>query len=328
MELFKVHTENHFEKLIWKEKMPESYEGVILPGSRPTVLTGDFGTMLFQHVTAAEYSIWLSNYALTADRTFTAHLDFPTIELNMLISNNVLYQLRHIGKIDLKETQFNITYAPYMENQVRLRRAQRYTTFDIHFQLSYLKKIAKDYPDAVLPFMDNISSNTHVSFYDTHQYATPQILYLSREILRVLSAEIRDGLKLDLLVKLLFIEAITCRRKPQSPKQEKLAEERDRIRHITTLILSDSSRIKTTGELSLEARMNTKKLKNRFKEVNGTSIRRYWQRYRMEKSHEMVVNHRELTMKEIGHIFGYSDGHSFGKAFKKCYDKPPTYFRK
>lgn len=328
MALFEVHTENRWEELIWQNKAPESYEGIILKGSDPTALTGDFGKMLFQRASAAKYSIWLNNYLLDADRTFIARLDFPTIELGILLGNNALYRLQPIGEVDMKETQFNITYAPYMENRVRLKGAHQYTTFDIHFQLSYFEKLAEAYPDDLLPFLEQVSSGNHTTFYETPQYAAPLMLSLSREILRVLSYEVRDGLKLDLLVKLLCIDAITRRPRPNSPLQAKRAQERDIIRHITTLILSDTSRIKTTRELSLEAGMNTKDLRYRFKEENGMSIRRYWQQYRMERIREMIINNPELTMREIAHTFGYSDSHSLGRAFKKHYHNPPTHFHK
>lgn len=328
MELFEVHTENRWEDLIWKEETPASYRGIILSGSPANVLTGDFGKMIFQHAVAPEYAIWLNNYDLQHARTFTARLDFATTELSMLIGNNVLYRLKPIGEVNIKETQFNITYSPFMESRVRFHGLQHYTTFDIHFQQSYFERMAAVYPDELLPFLDKVRPGTPATFYDEHQYATPMMLYVAREILRVLSCENRDSLKLDLLVELLFIEAVTCRKKAGPSGYSAHAGERDMIRHITTLILSDTSHIKTIGELAREAGMNAKKLKYLFKQENGAGIYTYWQLYRLEKSREMVLNHHETPLKEIAHTFGFSDVHSFSKAFKKHYHNAPSHFRK
>jgi hypothetical protein len=184
----------------------------------------------------------------------------------------VLYRLNPVGEVNIKETQFNITYSPFMESRVHFRGLEQYTTFDIDFQLSYFEKLAADYPDQLLPFLDKMKPGNPATFYDEHQYATPMMLYLAREILRALSRENQDRLKLDLPVELLFIEAITCREQSNSPRFPARAGELDMIRHITTLILSDTSHIKTIVELSREAGMNTKNLKSLFKEENGTVL--------------------------------------------------------
>lgn len=328
MGLFEIHTENRWEDFIWGQEVPQSYQGILLCGSEPHVLTGDFGSMLFQHAAAPKYNIWLSDYDLASSRTFTARLDFVTTELSMVISNNLFCQLLPVGQIDLRETQFNITHAPFMENRVRLNGLEHYTTFDIHFQLSYFEKLSFKYPDEILPFLDKIGPGRHATFYDRSPYATSMMLMLAREILRVLSQQLTDRFKLDLLVELLCIEAITCFKKPRSSSQLILARERDMIRHITSFILSDTSYILTIDELARKAGMNSKKLKYLFKKENGTGIYRYWLYHRLEQSRELLIRDPRLTLNEVAHIFGFSDAHSFSKAFRKRYNTSPSDFRK
>ena len=328
MKLFDVRTENQFEDLIWLEHQPKKKNKIILP-NRPAVhLRGDFGSMSFQHFPAAEYAIWYSHYDVSEDRTFNACLDMSTIELNVLINNNVSYTLNHYGSVEANATQFNITYAPYFESVVHFDGLQEYTTFDVHFKRSYLEKMASLYPDVLGPFVEEIDKGHIVALYPTHLYATPLMLDSIRAILDELSHKDRDTVKVDLLVKVLFIDAISLKRRDSGGLDGINTQERRAIDYITTLILSDPSHVPTIPELARLAGMNTKKLKCLFKKLNGMSIHKFWQDFRLLRCREMLLDRQHSSLAEIALTFGYSDLSSFRKAFKKKYHESPSNFRK
>lgn len=64
-----------------------------------------------------------------------------------------------------------------------------------------------------------------------------------------------------------------------------------------------------------------------FKFITGETVNGYVTRRRIEKS-ALDLLHKNITITEIAHQFGFSDNSSFSKTFKKYYGISPTNFRK
>ena len=64
-----------------------------------------------------------------------------------------------------------------------------------------------------------------------------------------------------------------------------------------------------------------------FKFVTGETLNEYVIRRRIEKS-ALDVLHKNITITELAHKFGFSDNSSFSRTFKKYYGVSPTEFKK
>jgi len=64
-----------------------------------------------------------------------------------------------------------------------------------------------------------------------------------------------------------------------------------------------------------------------FKFITGETLNEYITRQRIEKS-ALDLLHKNISISEISHKFGYSDNSSFSKTFKKYYGISPTEFKK
>lgn len=64
-----------------------------------------------------------------------------------------------------------------------------------------------------------------------------------------------------------------------------------------------------------------------FKFVTGETLNEYVIRRRIEKS-ALDVLHKNITITELAHKFGFSDNSSFSRTFKKYYGVSPTQFKK
>src|SRR5882724_5597572 len=80
-------------------------------------------------------------------------------------------------------------------------------------------------------------------------------------------------------------------------------------------------------ELSRQFGLNIKKLKMGFKALYEKSPFDYLLVVRMEKAKELLVE-TDMSIEDIGESVGYSDKHSFSKAFKKYSGQPPASYRR
>jgi AraC-like DNA-binding protein len=230
-------------------------------------------------------------------------------------------------EIYLKETQFNITYSPFFENVVKFESGQVVSTMDFHFAMSFLKRMATYFPALLNPFINRILDGQFTPFFPRPLYATAQMLSACRDILLELNRPLPNYFAIDLLVQLLFVQAISCQRDFVQGSQIILNKDIDAVHHISNLILGDLSDIKRIEQLARVAGMNEKKLKNLFKQEYGEGIYTYWLQHRLQNAREMVLDHPLMSVQEIAYEFGYSSLQSFEKAFKKMFHNTPGKLR-
>lgn len=65
-----------------------------------------------------------------------------------------------------------------------------------------------------------------------------------------------------------------------------------------------------------------------FKEEIGDTPINYLIKIRLEHAKELLLNHSNLSVKEIASIVGYDDAYYFSKLFKKYYEYSPAEFKK
>lgn len=115
--------------------------------SEKFVSLGDYGSMEFQKLELHDLALWISTYKMNAETKFYAEVFDPILEAHITLKNVMVQSLGKKSNSILDQKQFNITYAPGMENRVLFPKGGEYMTFDIHPHLSILKNLAEDFPE-------------------------------------------------------------------------------------------------------------------------------------------------------------------------------------
>jgi AraC-like DNA-binding protein len=107
---------------------------------------GDYGSMRFKKITLTDITLWISEYRMTYETVFHAEVDHPILEAHITLNNRMVQSLGKRKNSIFDDREFNVTYAPYMENKVLFPAGGAYTTFDIHPSEKLLEKFSVDFP--------------------------------------------------------------------------------------------------------------------------------------------------------------------------------------
>jgi AraC-like DNA-binding protein len=100
-------------------------------------------------------------------------------------------------------------------------------------------------------------------------------------------------------------------------------DEIDQITEVENQLLSNLSQAPTISQLARQAAMSPSKLKKQFKDVFGFPIYEYFQKNRMQKAREMLLDGGR-SVKAVGMELGFSNLSNFSLAFKKEFDELPS----
>jgi AraC-like DNA-binding protein len=107
-------------------------------------------------------------------------------------------------------------------------------------------------------------------------------------------------------------------------KNRKIIPDEDitRLRNIEALLQNEETeKFPSIIKLARIAQMSGTKLKQRFKQVYGYRLYEFYNKQRLEKARELIM--QGVTPKEAGYAIGFSDVSNFTKAFKKEYGLTP-----
>ena len=325
MALFDVATENKQEDLIWTPRKAKDYRGVIWPSANLNTLSGDFGHMTFQQIITGNLGIWINNYSMKSGRTFKSRLDGPIAELTILLHNKLRYRLRPFQQLAPLQMQFTLTYTPYMDNVVKLKGGEEYTTFDFHISLKFLEQVARSHPAAMEPFLKRAHNNRFASLYPSARFASWFMIQCMHRVDQLLRAENPDPAQLDQIVAMIVDEAVACGwdDKKNAPLTVQNTKTDEKMRKAVALIMEDPLVPKTTAQLARMLAMNDNTLKKQFKRQTGFSIYQFWLFNRITAAWYMLRNRPDMTIKEIASAIGYQSIQSFSKGFSRHFQCAP-----
>ena len=100
------------------------------------------------------------------------------------------------------------------------------------------------------------------------------------------------------------------------------------IREVHDTILNNLDKdLPSLKDLALHMGTNEYKLKYGFKQIYGTTIFRFLTQERLRKS-KTLIQHSNLSLKEIAHMNGFKSAAHFSRAFRDKYGKTPTDLRR
>ncbi|HLP37721.1 AraC family transcriptional regulator [Lacibacter sp.] len=289
--------------------------------------TGSFGHMLFHELNEGGFSIWTSHYLMKEDAGFIATGNQSLLELQFSLKNDFHYTLEGLGEQQLLQGHYNMSYIPFVHNNIRFHGNKDYITFDIHYDLSYLEHIAEPYP-RLSSFVNQVLCNRPTTLCISNQLATPDMLTGVKQILQNnYSGSVRKSFLEAKVIELLILAVD----KAEQHKMEKTipltAYDKERIEEARMLMLNSPEEYESVIALARKVNINDFKLKKGFRQLYGCSVFDYLQQVRMEKA-KILLEETIIPVADIAYMSGYNDPPNFTAAFKRHYNLTPMDIRK
>ncbi len=104
-------------------------------------------------------------------------------------------------------------------------------------------------------------------------------------------------------------------------------EEIEQMMRVEEVLLSNLAEPPTISQLARDAAMSPSKLKKQFKDVFGLPVYEYFQKKRMQKARDLLLE-GSRSIKSVGIELGFSNLSNFSMAFRKAFGELPSEMRK
>lgn len=307
--------------------VPSSYTGPVIPMALPTIARAYFGDLLFQHYAGNGFDIWFSNYFIQKDTVLIGRGDLPILELRIHLMNAAQTGWNGSSLNTIMPYQYNLSYTPFMDNKSKFEANKRCQTFDIHFKIPYLERLAPDFP-VLSKFLEKVIKGQPTELSELDRYLSPGMIQLVNILM---NCPYKNGsaalfIEAKVIELLLVVLEECCDEAPL--KAIRLSNyDIEMLQAMKQHTEKEFVNPLTIKELARKFTINEYKLKKGFKFLFGTSVYNYMNRMRMEKA-ALTLLETDLQVEEIASLTGFEDRAAFDKAFKKHFSCTPVYYRK
>lgn len=323
---FKIHAPGG-DSLQILHALPQNFKGFVLPMHTATEVKADFGNMIFQNYNADGFSIWFSNYDIIHPTQIVGKADMPVLELHIQFVNEFFTSWDTVGEKMMKQYQYNLTYTPFVQNKANLKAGNIFLTFDIHFTIPYLEKLAPHFP-VLDRFLSKVIKGQPADMSKMDRYLSPAMIQVVNSLL---NCPYKNGVATFFIeakiVELLLMVLQDC--SEENPLGATILTEYDKemLRSMKSYVEKEFENPLTLKELSKKFTINEYKLKKGFKFLFGTTVFDHMNTIRMDKAHQLILE-TELSISEIADLTGFEDRAAFDKAFKRHFGYTAAYLRR
>jgi AraC-like DNA-binding protein len=307
--------------------IPEKLFMPALKGSEDFRVTHKLGDMLFRHITGDDFEIWYSNYLLVKNSVIIGRGNFPVLELHIPFKNSFVSIWDGFGETKLKSGQFELSYAPYVNNLTEFHGGKHYHTFDVHYTRSFLDGYAEHY-DLLKRFLEKVDRGEPANLLGVTQYLSPEMIGLVNQILAYNGDEYLAPLFYDSAIGLLT--TMLFNRLSGINADAPLIFSREHIRmteEAKDFLVSDLSKKYLTRELARKVGLNVCTLQKCFKHLYGATIFDYGQAARLDHAWLLLISTKD-SIQTIALKCGYPDHANLTAAFKANFGCRPKDVRK
>lgn len=309
-------------------QLPAGFTGKVLPLSNAVEIKAAFGNLVFQNYKGEGFEIWYSNYFVKENINLLAGDNAPVLELHIQFRDEFENNWDGIGAKQLKPYQYNITFTPFLSNQTSFAGGTEPHTFDIHFSVAYLQKLAPHFP--VLDTFLNKKVEQHLpgDISQLDRFLTPAMIVVVNDIL---NCPYKNGaasffLECKVVELLLLILDHVSAKHPLAPVRLS-PYDIEQLHEARRLVISDFENPLSILQLSRKIGINDFKLKKGFKYLFGATVFNYMNSVRMEKAKQLLLE-TATPVEDIAMMCGFEFPTNFKKAFKRHFGYTPAYLRK
>ena len=313
----------------WVQQMPDSYKGLILPGSYVRGIEGVFGHMLFQCRPYKRLALWYNSYSVQRRLKTHARLERPIIEMSLVLDQELEFTLSPFKTIKPKSWQFNILYTPYMDNKTQFESFAKFMTLDIHFDLSILEMLFEDFPDQIGPLLDSVYNNKPMLYFTDYLYASPAMVSLIFRIINIIKSSVQNEALVEFLSCRLLLEGMNINKGHRycALPFDVALEMEALIEYGIGLAMADKIKYKGNPYYAARCFMSNTTFKKYVKLFKGRSLKSMWQDARLERALDCVL-HSDEPIEKIASQFGFASPAHFRIIFLKRYGDMPIKLRR
>lgn len=285
--------------------------------------SGSFGNMSFHHYAGSGFNIWYSEYNMNGYTKLHARADVPFLELHIPFEKHIISVWDGYYYSPHREKQYDISFAPYVDTVSEFPGDKRYSTFDIHYEKSYLRRF--DYVPAIASFLKQVENNKCTNLIGEPKFLTPAMISLVNRTLYhpidPLLAPLYHESNVLMMLTLLLDQLM------QKNIHNFSDFDRECALHTRDLITKDFTTVYSIHQLCRLTGTNELKLQHCFRDMFGTTIFDYHQSLRLEHARQLL-SQTSKSIQDIAFECGYSDNSNLTAAFKKKFGYTPDSFRK
>lgn len=298
----------------------------LIPGSSAFTASGSFGSMLFQEIDGTDFQIHYSNYLLWEPASFRSRSEYSLLELQFCMQTDAEYHLTGIGDVKMKRNSYNMIYIPFTENKVRFQD-QRYTTFDIHFSLEFLIRMAPHFP-ILAKFLERIDLQKAGQIFPLFLPATKEMMSIIHSVIHYKKEGIIKAFFLEARVKELLLLVMEHSYGPDpAPELVLRPDDIERIHAAREVLMNRMDNPPTLKELARLVGLNEFKLKKGYKQIYNTTMYLEFREERLKKA-LLLLKDESHTISEVAFLAGFKGISSFCVSFHNRFGYSPNYYRK
>jgi AraC family transcriptional regulator, transcriptional activator of the genes for pyochelin and ferripyochelin receptors len=284
-----------------------------------------WGTVVIYFWRGNHYKLSFTYLMVNQTKTLCRKVTEPLVELMVPFTSTFSFE-RNGELHTYKKHQYNLLYAPCIQDRVQLQAGDCLGLFRISLLTSFLKSFAEPFA-CFESFLQQLKENK-----ESKLHSHP--LFLNAEMVGIINDIKNQNLAPDMLHPYLEVKTkeflvwllIRARQQPFSatnytPGEEQIAQ---RARE---LIDQDFEKFYTIKQLARLIGTNENKLKIAFKRLHGTTIFNYSIQARLQHA-KLLLRQTDLTLQHIALAVGYPDASNFSVAFKRQYGYAPGYLKK
>lgn len=314
------------DELQFSTSSPEPLTNLLIPGADAVYSSGEYGNILFQHLSTAENHIWCSDYAIARKAAFKTVSALPYLELHFMCRNDCSYHIEGIGSVEMRDAQFNLTYLPWLESTTYFRKGA-FQTFDLHITQEFLLRASLHY-ERINEFITLIDKHKASHLSKINHHTTPAMQMIIHQVKSCnMQGMLREFYIDNKITELLILVLDVVMNHPAYKAIKLRAHDIDCLHHAREILVENWANPCSLIELARKVGINDFKLKKGFKQKFGTTVFEFLADIKMEKSMELLRN-TEMTITDIAYTVGYQHPTAFTAAFNKKFGFPPSVARK
>jgi AraC-like DNA-binding protein len=296
-----------------------------MPGSDASAIANEHIKVLVQELAANASKVFYSVYLVDKKITLRTIDEAPFFQAFLALQHDRSLEVAGLGKMLIKEGQFNIIYSPDTDIVSHHDGVREYITLGIEYGMNILDEWAAYFP-LLAGFLESVRAGEPAVLLSRPEWITKEIQDITYKILHNSLEEGADQKYFSLLVNTLLFHLL-YQAAQQQPASNYNHYEMDSIQTAREMIRKNIRYHFVIREIAQKVGMNEFKLKNGFRELFGNGVYEYLRSERMQVACQLL-NESGRSIKEIASTTGYRSVNSFIKAFKKMYGVTPGEFRK
>ena len=301
------------------------------PDVRSLQSSGCFSSLLFYDSRCPDFCIRLSNYFLGADTGWYEHSKGESLlVLQFVLHDTLYYRLEDGPRLHMTEGQYNLIASPSLNRINWFDPANSHTgTLDIHFTAPLLRQLGEDFPD-LIALLESVEKGQSTTLSLLPVTVSPAQLRTLHSIIDCPYTDDMRRMYMQSKVAILLLQSLEHLITRPCAKETDIHLGRydlEKIHQSREYLLCNIENPPTLKELAHKMGINDFKLKKGYKQVFGTTIFGDFNKVRMEKAREYLLE-TSKSISDISLLTGYQDPPNFIRAFKAYYGVAPNQFRK